>query len=246
MAKKSYRKSIHDISAEWDAICNARQSVIDGGQDISLIAVTVPCILRNISINHPRISLDVGCGSGYLTYKVAELSTKCVGIDISKNSIRLAESLYKKHNLSFKCCAIEDFVYNMTFDTCIANMVFMDDPNWLKSIQRIYDLLINNGRFYFTITHPCFWPRYWEYQDEPWFKYNQEIFVENEFTISLSKSIGMTTHIHRPLSQYVSGLITTGFVIEKIEEIYPVINIPKGYNYEYPRFLFFQAKKPVD
>lgn len=246
MAKKSYRKSILDISTEWNTVCKSRQSIIDKGQDISLIAVTIPCILKNISENNPKILLDAGCGSGYLTYKAANLSTKCVGIDISENSICLAKSMYKKNNLSFECCAIEEFIYDIPFDTCIANMVFMDDPNWLISIRHIYDLLDKNGRFYFTITHPCFWPQYWNYQNEPWFNYNQEIFIENEFVTSLSKSIGITTHIHRPLSQYVSGLISTGFIIEKIEEIYPTIDTPEVYNYEYPRFLFFQSKKFID
>lgn len=39
MAKKSYRKSILEISAEWNTVCKNRQSIIDGGQDISLIAI---------------------------------------------------------------------------------------------------------------------------------------------------------------------------------------------------------------
>lgn len=246
MAKKTSRKNLFDISAEWDTVCKGRQSMIDGGQDISLLAVTVPNILKYVSANNPQTILDAGCGSGYLTYRAAKLSKRCIGIDISKKSICLAKSIYKENNLSFECCAIEDYVCNMLFDTCIANMVFMDDPNWLRSIKHIYDLLDKNGRLYFTITHPCFWPQYWNYQNEPWFHYNEEIFVENEFVTSFSESIGVTTHIHRPLSQYIRGLLSTGFVIERIEEIYPNTETPEGYHYEYPRFLFFQSKKGLN
>ena len=50
------------------------------------------------------------------------------------------------------------------------------------------------------ITHPFFWPKYWGYESEEWYKYNEEIFIENEFSISFEKEMGKTTYIHRPLS----------------------------------------------
>lgn len=244
MARKSRNKSSADISREWDVICHARQAVIEQGKDISLTAVTAPCILRNVGNDHPHRLLDVGCGSGYLTSRLSEVVDDCLGIDISGESIKLAQKLYSADNLQFQCSSIAEFNTDAPFDACVSNMVFMSDPDWLGSIRHIFDLLKPDGRLYFTITHPCFWPRYWNYQNESWFDYRQEIFIEGDFGTSLAKSIGTTTHIHRPMSQYFNGIISSGFTIESVEEPYPVKAVPEGYTYEYPRFLFFKCRKP--
>lgn len=243
MARKSHKKSSSDISKEWDAICLARQAVIEQGKDVSLTAVTAPCILRNVCKDNPRRLLDVGCGSGYLTKKLSEVVDDCLGIDISGESIKLAKKQYFSDNLRFECSAIADFTSDYQFDACVSNMVFMADPEWLISMRHIFDLLKPDGHLYFTVTHPCFWPRYWNYQNESWFDYKQELFIEGEFGTSLVKPIGTTTHIHRPLSQYFDGIVSSGFVVESVEEPYPISQVPEGYIYEYPRFIFFKCRK---
>lgn len=244
MARKSRKKQPEDISKEWDTVCTARQQIIEQGKDVSLTAVTAPCVIRNVRKDNPNRLLDVGCGSGYLTRRLAEITNVCLGIDISSESIRLANKLYSADNLQFKCSSIRDFTSELQFDACVSNMVFMSDPEWLTSMQRIYDLLKPGGRLYFTITHPCFWPRYWNYQNEGWFDYSQELFIEGEFRTSLVAPIGITTHIHRPLSQYFDGIVSSGFIVEALEEPYPTSPTPEGYIYEYPRFLFFKCRKP--
>ena len=232
-----------EISDEWDKICEARQRLIEEERDISLLTVTGPCMLRNIREEAPKALLDIGCGTGYLTDKVAELVDKCFGIDISGKSIEVAKEKYYKENLFFVQSDIKDFETEMQFDVCMSNMVFMTDPEWLLSVKKIYEVLKTGGSLLITITHPCFWPRYWKYQDEAWFDYNSEIYIKHDFSISLEKFIGQTTHIHRPLIHYFEGLINSGFIIERIEEPYHVTETPEGYEYTYPRFLFLKCRK---
>ena len=33
----------------------------------------------------------------------------------------------------------------------------------------------DSGVFIFSITHPCYWPIYWNYYKEDWFDYNKEL-----------------------------------------------------------------------
>ena len=231
------------ISLEWDEICEKRQSIIEQEKDISLLTVTGPCMLRNIKEEAPAKLLDVGCGTGYLTSKVSEFVDDCLGIDISRKSIELAGEKYGTPGLRFENCGICDFDKEKEFDACMVNMVFMTDPEWTLSAKRIFELLKVGGTLFITITHPCFWPKYWGYDKEEWFHYNKEIFIRHDFSISMVKSIGQTTHIHRPLEQYVQKLVEIGFQIEKIEEPYPVGEVPDGYEYKYPRFLFIKCRK---
>lgn len=243
MIKRIKPKNLKDICAEWDSVNSKRQHVIEQGKDVSLFTVTAPCVLRNIAEDSPQRVLDVGCGSGYLTAEIANIVEECIGIDLSEKSINLAGEKYQRKNLSFVNSEISKYIPTSKIDACVANMVFMSDPEWLQSIRHIYDILEQDGHFYVMITHPCFWPKYWNYQDEEWFCYNEEIYIENNFSISLEKTMGKTTYIHRSLEQYMDGLIKTGFGIQKIEEPYPSMPVPEGYSYSYPRFLFIKCRK---
>lgn len=236
-------RSLAEIRNEWNGICQRRQVVIDEGRDVSLLSVTAPCILRHVQADHPKTVLDVGCGTGYLTSKIADYVPACVGIDCSDASIAIAGKHYRKPNLSFEVSEICKYVSDIEFDLCVANMVFMSDPTWKESTKHIHQLLVPKGRLYVMITHPCFWPKYWGYENQPRFHYHEETFFENDFSISLEKSMGEATFIHRPLAMYLKGLLSAGFSIEAVEEPFPVMSTPKGYQYSYPRFLFIKCQK---
>ena len=243
MRKKITPVNLNTISQEWDIVGPARQSAIELGKDISLVNITGPCITENLKrIKHNQI-IDVGCGTGFLSNEIATFANECWAIDSSRESIRLATQKYKRDNLHFICSSIKEFSSDRLFDVCVANMVFMDDPEWKDSLSNIIKLLSPEGKLLMTITHPCFWPRYWGYQDEKWFNYLDEIFIQGSFSITLESDIGITTHIHRPLSSYISELICQGLLIEKLEELpLPIKNTELDINY--PRFIFIQAGKP--
>ena len=139
-------------------------------------------------------NIDVGCGTGFLSSKIATIADECWGIDSSKESIKLASRKYKKDNLHFVCSSIKEYKSDISFDACIANMVFMDDPEWTDSLNNIIKLLTPDGKLLMTITHPCFWPQYWGYQDENWFNYLEEIFIQGLFSITLKKNWNNDPH----------------------------------------------------
>lgn len=236
-------KSLNDICSEWDNLCEKRQIAIEQGKDISLSLVTAPHIIRKVHETSPKTILDIGCGTGYLTFLLAKEATTCYGIDASQHSITLAKEKYSLPSLQFFHSRLVDFSPNTKFDLCVSNMALNCDPDLHGTIKNIYNRLLPGGTFLSMIPHPCFWPLYWGYQDENWFHYQEEIFIEHNFSISFVKTMGKSTYIHRPLSQYIREMITSGFSIEEIEEPYPSDITPPGYFYTYPRFLFMNCKK---
>lgn len=163
---------------------------------------------------------------------------------MSRKSVDNASKCYKEiENVRFFQSSIQDYKSDSFFTTCTANMVLMTDPDYSDDLQAIHSLLSDGGNFVFSITHPCFWPHYWGYQNKPWFNYRKECYIEKEFSTSLSQSIGVTTHIHRPLSFYLNGLNGAGFRIAEIIEPYPIASPPPHYYFDVPRFLHVRAIK---
>ena len=97
--------------------------------------------LENIKI------LDIGCGGGLLSEPMTKLGADVVGIDASKNNIKIAELHAKKSNLKIRyyCTSPEKFKTETKFDV-ILNMEIIEHVNdvdfYLKSCSR---LLKKNG-----------------------------------------------------------------------------------------------------
>lgn len=235
------------IKKEWDDVAYFRNKLIVQGKDISLLDVTEPFILENIDCTDKLRALDCGCGTGHLTYMLSKLCDHVIGIDFSGKSIEIACDNYPNiHNLLFAKYEISDFarINEQQFNICTANMVLMDTPNLDKVINSVYKMLESGGTFIFTITHPCFWPIYWNYFYEPWFNYNNEIIINAPFCIYNKAVLGSTTHIHRSLNQYIDTCEKNGFKICKIQELYPKhSHMEPDYDYSYPRFIGFVCQK---
>lgn len=243
MIKKIKEKPLSEIGIEWDRMCASRQAVIDSGKDVSLELVTAPCLLQKVQKEKPTSLIDVGCGTGYLTAKLAELVSLCVGIDASGRSIEIAKKKYSKAKAHFYKYRISEYVTDIPFDMCVANMVFSSDPELPCSLQAIHNMLNVKGKLLVVIPHPCFWAKYWNFETEEWFDYGKEIFIEHDFSVSLVKSLGKATYIHRPLQQYINEITSNGFQLKELEELEPVGPLPAGYRYDYPRFLFMEFQK---
>lgn len=243
--KKTNPKSIHEIRHEWNDVGLKRSKIINAGHDISFSYVTAPCIMRHIKEDRPSFVLDVGCGTGQLTYEIAKISSFCMGIDISESCIEAAKQAYSEANLKFKTIEAKKLSVDYKFDVCISNMVLMSDPEWILSIKNIYHLLAEGGYLYIMLAHPCLWPKYWGFENASWFHYDQETFIESCFSISLEKAIGTTTYIHRPLATYFQAILSSGFKVLSVEEPVPTKPIPTDYSYDYPRFLFIKCQKIV-
>ncbi len=241
-AKRVKPKNCYEIGDEWNVICESRHLLIENGKDLSLTQVTAPFVLSTLKLIHPYRVLDVGCGTGYLTNEIAKMGIECTGIDLSSKSISIAKKRYESDKVQFFTNRTKEFTVKTKYDACVANMVFMDDPEWEKSIYNIRTLTNDPGYLILTITHPWFWPKYWGYESEPWFDYNSEIFIEHDFGTTLSDSIGTTTHIHRPLSHYIKALQRAGYTIEVIDELIPQNEMPDKYEKSYPKFLAFVCR----
>ena len=102
---------MNTITTKWkpELYNNKHSFVYNYGQDL-------------IKLLEPKASeriLDLGCGSGQLTFKINELSKETIGIDKSKEMIEDAKSKFK--NIEFQVGEAGNFEFNEKFDSTFSN-----------------------------------------------------------------------------------------------------------------------------
>jgi len=248
MKGTSKLKSNDDIASEWNEIAEGRFRQLIGNKDISMDNIIIPML--NDMLNDANLSnvIDFGCGTGYITNKLRKKPIKFTGIDISVNCIDIARKNFTKDSKTdFLVCSIEELpsLKRRKYSAGICNMTLMDVANLDDVISAIQSVLLKNSVLAITLTHPYFWPLYWNYNNTEWFDYEKEIEVSNTFKISASVSQFETTHYHRPLEMYINTLVKNNFIVEAIFEPMPNAKVKKLYTSEwkFPRFLGIKCRK---
>jgi SAM-dependent methyltransferase len=234
-------KTSPQICAEWNAAASSRHRQIASGKDLSFAYVLRPAILDLLDESDQSQVLDVGCGTGELTREVALRAESVFAVDMSEASIEIARSVCGGFsNIEFRVGAIESLdATPRAFSTAIAAMTLMTAPDLPAMAAATAALLTPGAALLATLTHPCFWPRYWGYEQAPWFEYGREIFIEAPFHISLDETDCVTTHVHRPLATYVKVFEGAGFRLVSLRELKPGPDVERLYPkpWEFPRFL---------
>lgn len=101
--------------------------------------------------------------------------------------------------------------YSEEFDIVIANMVFMDIPDYQSAIKNCISSLKIGGTFIYSLLHPCFPGFENEWQEK------KQVEMEDYFTEkSLEAQYG---HVfYRPLQNYINLTNDYGCVTERIME----------------------------
>jgi len=242
--------TIRDIMSEWDKNAEMRHQQIIKTIDVSYHRILVPTIMRLAGSIKNRTVIDVGCGSGYLTAKLAAEASHVVGVDPSKEMIKIAKREYGgASRLEFYNLSIEDFSkhYHSKFDVAVSNMSLITIPNLDVALATISSLLQSNGIFAFNITHPCFYNQYRKYESLATFQYHIPHAQRGSFIISAdSKGLpSPTTHFHRPLETYFQSLRNASFVVDELIEPFPTVDVERLYPrpWKVPHFLSVRCIK---
>ena len=88
--------------------------------------------------------LDLGCGSGQLTFKISELAKEVIGIDKSQEMIAYAKSKFK--NLEFQVKDASNFIFIKKFDVIFSNATLHWVKNYKGAIKCMYENLNDRGK----------------------------------------------------------------------------------------------------
>lgn len=170
--------------------------------------------------------LDAGCGTGYLSLKMAGKGGIVTGVDFSPNMIQIANENSKSagHDISFlvDSCSELKLVKNNHFDLIVCNYVLMDLPDLKEAISSFYRVLKKNAVAVLVFSHPAFpQGRSTKIGDKNGVSYQWDFsYFENRKCTDPPWAHFSNDFIwfHRPLSYYWKIFKSTGFDIADFEE----------------------------
>ena len=172
--------------------------------------------------------LDAGCGTGYLSRKLAEGGARVIAVDAAERMIEIARrETPPELAIDYRVGSSSDLdgIADASVDRVVSNYVLMDVPDLTETIRAFYRVLKPGGLAVAVFSHPCFplsetddtdpagsvavrWTEpYFEdrkVDDPPW----------NHFTNPF-------VWYHRPLRHYWRAFRDAGFTVDDFEEPSP-------------------------
>jgi len=214
------------IQLEWNKSADAWLDFVRTGKDHCRYYMNNPGMFKLLGNIRRKKILDLACGEGYNSRIMAKKGAEVISVDFSKNQIKHAIEAEKINKLGIKyyVCNAADLrcFKEKAFDIVACFMALQDMDNYNKAIAEVRRVLKRNGRFVFTIPHPCFEKTIYRdgkfYRDERYFK-NKSYIIYWKMK-RLTKHF-KTTSFHRTLTEYSNVLYNAGFVILRLSEPKP-------------------------
>jgi SAM-dependent methyltransferase len=226
------KRSIRSAEARtaWDRAIDVWEDFQETGKDFSRDRVHGPALLRLLGPVQGLRVLDLGCGQGRFTRRLAARGAQVTGVDWSAAMIDVADAHERSAPLGIEYRRMDARLVARawppgSFDRVVACMSLMDMPNSPAAVRGAYRLLRPGGRFVFSISHPFNTAAVgWQKSDSGAVRamlmddYFSEGPGETEWAMKRLKRPFKTPFWHRTLESWYSLLHRTGFEVEALRE----------------------------
>src|SRR5438552_8333424 len=177
--------------------------------------------------------LDIACGNGLASRRLAQAGSKVVAVDFSAAMIAAARKR-SQGDIDYRILDATDYealieLGESTFDGAVCSMALMDMAEVDPVMRATAKLLRPGGRFVFSILHPCFNNpapvRIAECED-------RDGEIVTTFAVKTARYLGAFTRLglaivgqpvaqpyfHRPLRLLLGSAFAAGFVLDALEE----------------------------
>jgi SAM-dependent methyltransferase len=150
---------IADPATAWDAAAPAWDDFVETGLDYWRTEVHGPALLAACGDVAGRRALDLGCGQGWFSRRLAAHGARVVGIDLSSAQIDNARRHEAAHPLGIvyerrDAVRIAERWPPGSFDLIAACMSLHDTAHAGAILRAARQILAADGRIAFSITHP--------------------------------------------------------------------------------------------
>lgn len=200
-------------------------------------------------INPDTVVLDIGCGTGYFTRKIAKATPHVTGLDPNENYIKIAKK-GAKTKAAFAVAPLGEPNALSNIESASIDMVFMSDallfyfvspvaaqPEDLNALLTEINRVLRPGSVFVNVeSHFQFWL-------SPWFGD-----ATHPFTI-LTEYSQRNFYVTPTFSHYIQSVIKFGFSVSWMDELKPdpelanTSNRAYHFSLEFPLWQIFEFKK---
>jgi len=195
-----------------------------------------PATERLIDAAPGTVILDIACGAGRFTRRMAKLGADIVAVDFSERFIQRARERTPPElsNIDYRVADASNpdallALGKVRFDGAVATMALMDMACVEPLLATLPHLLKPGGWFVFSVMHPCFQSpgdsRFAESSDANGeYRVRTGVKVSHYLTPKAHKGIGIIGqpepqwYFHRPLHVLLNAAFRHGFVVDGFEE----------------------------
>ncbi|NLZ29129.1 MAG: class I SAM-dependent methyltransferase [Firmicutes bacterium] len=192
--------------------------------------IVAPAMMEMIGPVNGRSILDLYCGAGYFSRRLASLGAKVTAVDNSERLVGIAREVNKNEECSIDYAVAEptdlSVIEDSSFDDIVCNMGLMITRDLAGTVAELARLVKLGGRFVFSVVHPCFcmpdacWVR--DNEGKYLYKTVDNYFNEAWWNSELSATIRSKTRTrHRTFSNYANAIGARGFSIRRMSEPRP-------------------------
>ena len=165
--------------------------------------------------------LDAGCGTGYLSRKLADKGALVTGLDFSEKMIEIA--LAKNPQIDFRedSCSELRTIDDELYDLVVSNYVLMDTPDLRETMEAFSRVLKTGGMAILIFSHPCFPQGQATISEDGEVTYRWHVPYFQQSRLTDPPWAHFTSDFiwfHRPLSDYWKAFAAAGFSVVGFEE----------------------------
>ena len=146
----------------WDAKAAFWDEQMGDGNAFTRVLVG-PSVERLLAPRPGELVLDVGCGNGAVSRRLARLGARVVATDYCQRFLELAQgrSLEFGDQIDYRLVDATNEPQLLAlgegrFDAVVSTMAMMDMPEIASLLRAARRLLVPGGRFVFAVQHPAF------------------------------------------------------------------------------------------
>jgi 2-polyprenyl-3-methyl-5-hydroxy-6-metoxy-1,4-benzoquinol methylase len=224
-----FSRAAWEANAEhWDARMG------DDGNDFFNV-LCWPILDSYLDVQPGQHILDIACGNGLTSRRLARLGASVTAFDFSANLIEKAKarSISLQSQISYHILDATDEQALLSlgagkFDSVLSNMALFDMPEIEPLFHVLPKLLKPNGSFVFSLMHPAFNNPSATLLAEEW----DDGQIQTRYAVKVARYINQfqsqglalrnqpkpQLYFHRPIKDYMNIAFQNGFILDGFEE----------------------------
>jgi len=238
MSKEKTTKRLEVLNREVRNVWEQNAEWWDGktgeGNDFQRILIG-PATERLLQLRPGEMVLDIACGNGAFSRRMAQVGAQVVAFDFSERFLARARerTVHNIDRIDYRLMDATDesqllALGRRRFDAAVCTMALMDMTTIDPLMSALSQLLKAGGRFIFSVLHPCFnngSNMVVETEDrEGEIVRTYSVKVSKYIQPSVTKGLGIIGqpvpqyYFHRPISVLFNACFKAGFILDGLEE----------------------------